>query len=243
MPDNLNILGVIGARAGSKSIPDKNIKLLLGRPLMAWMIDAAKKSKHITRLIVSTDSEEYAAIARAHGAETPFLRPAELASDTASDMDYLTHAVSWLEQNEGWKADIILRLPPTSPLCTPESIDAVIEHLLNDPETTASRTITAAPKHPYKLWQIKDDTLHPFVPKETTGHTEPSGMARQSFTPAAYAHVDAIAVRYNTLMQDRLLTGTKVRYHKLDKTDAVDIDSEIDFLVAEILLKRRLGIA
>ena len=237
------ILGVIGARAGSKSIPDKNIKPLLGRPLIAWMIDAAKKSRYITRLIVSTDSEKYAAIARKHGAETPFLRPAELASDTASDIDYLTHAVSWLEKNENWKADIIVRLPPTSPLCTAESIDAVIGHLLHDPSTTASRTITTASKHPYKLWRIEGETLHPFMPKEITGHREPSQMARQFFQPAAYAHVDAIAVRYDTLMRDRLLTGEKVRYHPIDKKEAIDIDSDIDFIVAEILLKKRLGIS
>jgi CMP-N,N'-diacetyllegionaminic acid synthase len=159
-------------------------------------------------------------------------------------MDYLTHAVSWLEENEKWKPDIILRLPATSPLCKTESINACIEHLLNDPEATSARTVTPAPKHPYKLWQIResDDTLHPFIPKETVGFPEPSGMARQYYTPTAYAHVDVIAIRYDTLMKDGLLTGPRTRYHKIDRRDAVDIDSEIDFLVAEILLKKRLGL-
>ncbi|MDP3772198.1 MAG: acylneuraminate cytidylyltransferase family protein [bacterium] len=238
---HLNILGVVGARAGSKSIPDKNIRPLLGRPLMAWIIDAAKHSRHITRLILSTDSPRYAEIGRTCGAETPFLRPAECASDTASDIDYLSHAVAWLEKNEGWKADIILRLPPTSPLCTTKSIDACIEYLLNDPETTASRTITAASKHPYKLWRVEGETLHPFMPREMTGHAEPSNMPRQSYTPTAYTHVDAIAVRYDTLMRDHLLTGPKVRYHLIDKSETIDIDTETDFLVAELLLKKRFN--
>lgn len=238
----MNVLGIVGARSGSKSIPHKNIKPLLGKPLMAWIIEAAKKSKYVTRLVLSTDSEEYAAIGRTYGAETPFLRPAELANDSASDIDFLTHAVNWLEKNEKWMPDIILRLPPTTPLCATASIDACIELLMNDPEATSARTITLAPKHPYKLWKIEGDHLVPFIPKELTGYDEPSNMPRQAFPPA-YAHVDVIAVRRDTLMKEKLLTGKKTRYHKLAKLDAVDIDTEIDFMIAELLLKRRLGIS
>lgn len=240
LKNKLNILGIVGARAGSKSIPNKNIRPLLGKPLMAWIISAAKKSKHITRLVLSTDSEEYAKIGGQYGAETPFIRPAEFANDTASDIDFLTHAVDWLEKNENWKADIILRLPPTTPLCKTEHIDGVIELLLNDPAATSARTITPAPKHPYKLWKTEGDVLVPFIPKELTGFDEPSNMPRQAFIPA-FAHVDAIAVRYDTLMKNQLLTGSRVRYMKIPKADAVDIDTKNDFLLAEILLKKRLG--
>lgn len=236
----MKVLGVVGARSGSRSIPHKNIKLLLGKPLMAWIIEAAKKSAHMTRLILSTDSEEYAAIGRQYGAETPFMRPAEFSNDSASDIDYLTHTVEWLKKNEGWKPDIILRLPPTTPLCTTESIDACIRLLMEDPEATSARTITPAGKHPYKLWKTDGDRLVPFIPKELTGFDEPSNMPRQAFVPA-FAHVDVIAVRYDTLMKDRLLTGAKTRFVKLAKHDAVDIDTDIDFITAEILLKRRLG--
>jgi len=236
----MNVLGIVGARSGSKSIPHKNIKPLLGKPLMAWIIEAAKKSRRITRLILSTDSPQYAEIGRSYGAEAPFLRPAELANDTATDMDYLRHAVSWIEQNEGWKADIILRLPPTAPLCKTETIDACVELLLNDPESTSARSIAPAPKHPYKLWKIEGEMLHPFVSKEMSGLPEPSGAARQFFKPQAYQHVDVIAVRYNTLMREGLLTGKRVRYHMLSKHEAVDIDTENDFLLAEILLRRGL---
>ena len=236
----MNILGIVGARSGSKSIPNKNIRPLLGKPLMAWIIEAAKQSKHVTRLLLSTDSKEYAEIGKKYGAETPSLGPAEFASDSASDIDFLTHAVAWLEEHEQWKADIILRLPPTTPLCTPESIDACVELLLNDTDATSSRTIAPAPKHPYKLWKTEGEMLVPFIPKEMTGFDEPSNMPRQSF-PLAFAHIDVIAVRYDTLMRDHLLTGKKVRYHKLAKADAIDIDTETDFLLAELLLKKRLG--
>lgn len=204
---------------------------------MAWIIEAAKKSKYINRLILSTDSEEYASIGRQYGAETPFIRPAEFANDTASDIDFLTHAVDWLEKNENWKADIILRLPPTTPLCTTAHIDGVIELLLNDLVATSARTIAPAPKHPYKLWKTEGDTLLPFVPKEVTGFSEPSNMPRQALIPA-YAHIDAIAVRHDTLMEDGLLTGSRIRYLKIPKNEAIDIDTENDFLLAEILLSK-----
>src|SRR3989339_2096135 len=100
---DIKVLGIVGARSGSKSIPHKNIRPLLDKPLMAWIIEAAKNSKYISRLILSTDSSEYARIGRQYGAETPFARPAEFANDTASDIDYLTHAVQWMEENENWK--------------------------------------------------------------------------------------------------------------------------------------------
>ncbi|MDP3779183.1 MAG: acylneuraminate cytidylyltransferase family protein [bacterium] len=236
-----HILGVVGARSGSKSIPHKNIKPLLDKPLMGWIIEAAKRSSYNPRIILSTDSPEYQEVGRRFGAETPFLRPAEFSNDTATDMDYLTHAVKWLEENEGWNPDIILRLPPTTPLCKTETIDACIKLLLEDATATSSRAIATAPKHPYKLWKIEGDELLPFIPKEVTGFAEPSGMARQFYKPAAYAHIDVIAVRRDTLMNDGLLTGKRTRYHMLDKKDAIDIDTENDFLLAEIILKKKLG--
>ena len=234
--EGLRILGVIGARSGSKNIPDKNIRPLLGKPLMAWIIEAAGKSKYLTRLILSTDSNKYARIGKRLGVEVPFLRPKKYATDRADDIAYLTHAVWWLWKNEGWRADIIVRLIPTTPLARPESIDECIKLLLDDPASTSARTIKPAPKHPYKLWRIDGDELKPFIDKKLTGYDEPSNMARQ-LLPAAYAHVDVIAVRYKTLMKDRLLTGKRVRYHLLDG-EAIDIDTKADFFAAEILLSK-----
>ena len=233
----IRILGVVGARSGSRGIRDKNIKPLLGKPLMSWIIEAAKKSKYITRLIVSTDSKKYAKIAQKYGAEVPFIRPKRFATDRADDIAYLTHAVSWLEKNENWKADIILRLPPTSPLCKVESIDACIKLLIDDPTATSARAIAPAPKHPYKLWRIEKDELKPFIDKKLTGFSEPSNVARQML-PVAFSHVDVIAVRYNILMKNQLLTGKRIRFHMLNKNAVVDIDTEADFLLAEILLQK-----
>lgn len=237
---NPKVLGIVGARSGSRSMPHKNIRPLLGKPLLAWIIEAAKNAKTISRVIISTDSPEYAEIAKKYGAEAPFLRPKELAEDHVPDFDYLYHAAVWLAENENWKADIILRLPPTTPLCRPGHIDACVGALIQDPEADSSRTVTIASKHPYKLWRESGNYIEPFLSEEFTGFKDAHNMPRQAF-PKAFQHVDVIALRWKTLVEEKSMAGKKVRYHLIPKHDAVDIDSDIDFMVAEELLKRRLA--
>ena len=237
----MNILGVIGARAGSKTIKDKNIKPLLGKPLLGWIASAARASSFVSRVVISTDSPLYAKIASEQGVEAPFLRPKELAEDHVPDFDYLYHAATWLRDNENWKADIILRLPPTTPLCKTEHIDACIKLLLDDPKADSSRTVTPASKHPYKLWRESDGYLQPFLAESFTGLKDAHNMPRQAL-PLAYQHVDVIALRWDTLVEERSMAGERVRYHVISKNDAIDIDSEVDFMVAEALLKKRLEV-
>jgi len=234
-----NVLAVVGARSGSKSIPHKNIKPLLDKPLMAWIIEAAKNSKFVSRVILSTDSAEYAEVGKKYGAEVPFSRPKHLAEDSVPDFDYLYHAAMWLKENEGWQADIILRLPPTTPLCKPESIDACVKLLIDNPDADSSRAITAASKHPYKLWRKNGKYLEPFLSETYTGFKDAHNLPRQSFPPA-YSHVDVIALRWDTLINQKAMAGDKILYHEIPKLDAIDIDTEIDFIVAEELLKKRL---
>ena len=236
----MNVLGIIGARSGSKSLPHKNIKPLFGKPLFAWIAEAARKSKYVTRLIMSTDSAEYARIANEHDVETPFLRPAELSTDKVPDWDYLHHAATWLHENEDWKADIILRLPPTTPLCLPEHIDGCVELLLNDAEADSSRTVVTAGKHPYKLWRSDGEYLQPFLSEEYTGLKDAHNLPRQSF-PEAYSHVDVIALRWKTLVDDKAMAGEKIRFYPIKKENSIDVDTETDFLLAELLLKKRFG--
>ena len=234
-----NVLAVIGARSGSKSLPGKNTRLILGKPLLAWITEAAKASKLIDKLIISTDSSVYAEIAKHYGAKAPFLRPEEISGDKALDIEYLTHAVNWFEKNENWKADIILRLPATSALCKTEFIDKCIKLLISDEFATSARTVTQASKHPYKLWRIEGKQLKPFMPEGITG-PDIANQPRQTF-PEALTHTDVIAIKYDTLINGKSLSGNKILFHKIDKLDAVDIDDEKDFLLAELLLKRRLG--
>ncbi|MEK7090571.1 MAG: acylneuraminate cytidylyltransferase family protein, partial [Patescibacteria group bacterium] len=145
----MEILGIIPARGGSKGVPGKNIRNLAGKPLIAWTIEIAKQSNLLTRLIISTDSEEIAKVAEKYGGEVPFLRPAEISGDLATDVEFLNHALDFLKQKENYEPDIILRLPPTSPLRTAAHIDQGIQKLLDNPDADSCRPITESPKHPY----------------------------------------------------------------------------------------------
>src|SRR3989344_8489661 len=156
MNNTVKILAIIPARGGSKSIPRKNIKILAGKPLIAWTIEEAKKTKHPMRVIVSTDDEKIADVARKFGAEVPFLRPAEISGDLATDIEWLTHALDWLKQRESYEPDIVVRLPPTSPLRTATDIDLGIETLIGHAHADSSRAICESPKHYYKMWKTSE---------------------------------------------------------------------------------------
>ena len=136
------ILALVTARSGSKSVKNKNIRLINGKPMIAYSIGHAQKSKYINRIIVSTDSEEYAAIARDFGAETPFIRPAEYATDTSLDVDVFRHALTWLKENEGYEPDIVVHLRPTDPVRNVDDMDKMIEMMINDPTVDAIRSVT-----------------------------------------------------------------------------------------------------
>lgn len=237
----MEILGIIPARGGSKGIPRKNIKDLCGKPLIAWTIEAAKKSHRITRTIVSTDDPQIAEVARHFGAEVPFLRPAEISGDLSPDTDFLLHALDFLKKKEGYEPDIVVRLPPTSPLRTAVHIDEGIETLLKNPDADAVRPICEAPKHPYKLWKIAEDKkfLEPFLPESFTGFHEAYNLPRQMF-PKAYIHTGAMdVIRLKTIREQKSTSGKKLAYFFMELEDSVNIDHPIDFEIAEFLMSKR----
>ena len=238
----MEILAVIPARGGSKGIPRKNVKDLCGKPLIAWTIEEAKKSRHITRTIVSTDDPEIAEVARHYGAEAPFLRPVEISGDLSPDTEFLLHALDFLKEKEGYEPDIVVRLPPTSPLRTATHIDEGIETLLKNPSAEAVRPICEAPKHPYKMWKIGKDGvyLEPFLPQSFTGMDEPYNMPRQMF-PKAYIHTGAMDImRAVTLRDQKSTSGKKLAYFFMSPEDSVNIDYPVDFEIAEFLMQKRI---
>ena len=238
----MEILAVIPARGGSKSVPRKNIRLLAGKPLIAWILGEAKRSKRVTRTIVSTDDAEIAAVAKAHGAEVPFLRPAELAQDRSTDVEFLLHAVDWLKSEENYEPEIVLRLPPTAPLCRAAHIDTGIQKLLDTPEADAVRPVTEASKHPYKMWKISPDGrwLEPFLSSEITGFAAPHDLPRQLF-PKVYVQTGAMdVIRLRTLRDLKSTSGRKLAYFFMEAHEAINVDHEIDFAMAEFFMHRRL---
>ena len=234
------VLAVVQARAGSKGIPGKNIRPLLGKPLMAWMIAAARRAQRIDRLILSTDSPEYAQIGRSCGAEVPFLRPKEWATDSATDLQVMTHALKWLEEEEGYEPDVVVRLQPTNPTFPAELIDRGIEMLLAERDADSLRPVTPSPKHPFKMWQWADGErwVTPFVPTEKTGFTEPYNMGR-NLLPPVWVQVGAMeVVRSPVIVRQHSMAGQKILGLRVENPLwTVNIDTELDFLLAEQALR------
>lgn len=203
------VLGLVLARGGSKRVPQKNIKELCGKPLIAYTIEVAKKSTYLDRVITSTDSEEIAAVARFYGSETPFLRPDELANDTATDYPAFIHALSWIKKHEDYTPDIVVQLRPTSPLRKTEHIDRAIELLYKHPEVDSVRTVTEPEQSPYKMYRIgSDGFLEPVLQIE--GEKESFNLPGQKL-PKAYKHVGYVDVMwYRTLMEKKQMTGDKI---------------------------------
>lgn len=240
MINGAQVLALVPARSGSKGIPGKNIRILAGKPLLAWIIEAARKSRWIDRLVCSTDSEEYASIARHYGAETPFLRPPELASDSAIDIEVLTHAVRWLEHNQRYRPDFVIRLQCTNPTFSTELIDRGIEILAQDPTADSVRAVMQCDKHPYKMWKLRTGTglIESFLSHEITGYHESFNMGRQQL-PKVFIQVGAMEVlRYRTLIELRSMAGQRVCPLIVeDPFRGVDIDNELDFEIAESAMK------
>ncbi|MBI5625525.1 MAG: acylneuraminate cytidylyltransferase family protein [Elusimicrobia bacterium] len=231
------ILGVILARGGSKSVPRKNIKPLLGVPLIAYSIREALKSPRITRLVVSTEDAEIADVARSFGAQVPFLRPAELAADKTPSKECLQHALRFVEAEEGKPYDYVIELMCTNPLKTVEDIDAVLEKLVATGAESVIGVARLYDHHPARVKMIVDDRIVDFcVP-------EPDGAMRQDLQPPAYIRNGSIyAMRRDVLMVMDRRYGTKdSRPYVFPDDRTVNIDSEADWFAAEALLRKRLG--
>jgi CMP-N-acetylneuraminic acid synthetase len=227
-----NILGVIAARGGSKGVPRKNIRLLAGRPLIAYTVSAARGCDLLSRVIVSTDDDEIATVAEACGAEVPFRRPAELATDRARQIDVLIHATQWVEEHEGRPCDAIVVLQPTAPLRETADIDGAIRLFL---ETGADSVITLSPTihgHPYYTYRLDGDRPEPFVPPRERD----SADVRQAF-PAAYVRNGAVyVVGRDVLVERRSLYGASCRGYVMPAERSINIDTPLDWKLAELLL-------
>jgi N-acylneuraminate cytidylyltransferase len=229
------ILALIPARGGSKSIPRKNIRPFAGQPLIAYSISAGLAAETVSRIIVSTDDEEIASLARRYGAETPFLRPARLAEDNTPDLPVFQHALEWLIENEGYRPQIIVQLRPTSPLRRVWHIDQAVLGLLEHPEADSVRTVCVPFQNPYKMWQIRADGLmQPLI--QTDSH-EPYNMPRQML-PEIYwqtGYVDATWT--DTILEKESMTGEAILPWVIPSGDWIDIDSPDDWRRAERLLE------
>lgn len=232
------ILALIPARSGSKSIPHKNVREFAGKPLMAHSIEQARQCSLVTRVMVSTDSEEYAAIARAHGAETPFLRPAEISGDTATDFQAFHHALNWLAAHEGRVPEFVVHLRPTHPSRSPAQIAAAIRLLLAHPEWDSVRSVVPAPETPYKMWfRQENGSLEPVIKTDIPeAHSRPRQTLPATFLQNACIDV----IRSRTVLEKGSIAGTSIGAYVMDVLH--DIDTPAQLAAAESAFRWTLGL-
>jgi len=230
----MNILAFIPARAGSKRVANKNIRPLSGKPLIAYTIEAASGSRHVNRVVISTDSEAIAAVARQYGAEVPFMRPESIAQSDSTEMQFFDHALGWLKENEGYEPDLIVLLYPTSPFRKAESIDRAVEVMLKHPEADSLRSVRLCSEHPYKMWvKGEDGYLKPFVGgKNPNIHT-----LSYQLLPTVYIQNASIYItKPETIRNKKSPTGDVIIPFVMDEMESVDINTPIDFKFAELLM-------
>jgi CMP-N,N'-diacetyllegionaminic acid synthase len=232
------VLGLVLARAGSKSVPSKNIYLVRGKPLIAYTIEAARSARSITRLVVTTNDPEIGEIARRFGAEVPFLRPDELAQDETVDYPVVRHALEWLEAEEGYRPDAIVHLRPTSPLRTSRHIDEAVALLEAHPAVDSVRGVCRPQQNPHKMWRMTSDgLLHPLLTVPDVA--EPFNAPRQTL-PAVWWQNGYIDIFWRrTVVEKQSLTGANILGYVIDEPEYVDIDSLHDIRVLELILQGR----
>lgn len=225
------IVAVIPARSGSKGIPDKNIRLMDGQPLLSYSINAGLESKYIEKVIVSTDSRKYADIAESCGAEIPFLRPENISGDMALDLEVFDHYLNWLKQNDYEVPEIIVHLRPTHPIRNVQDMDTMIEMLLNNAEVDSVRSVSPASQVPYKMWLFNEEESNLMHPLVTCNVKEAYNAPRQAL-PKVYMQNACIDVlRSRNIIEENSMTGKVIWGYKMEYD--FDIDSESEFLRAE----------
>lgn len=226
MINEKKVLAIIPARGGSKGIPRKNIKLLHGKPLIAWTIEEAKKSKYIDKLIVSTDDDEIIKVSKEWGAEVPFKRPPELAQDDTPGIEPVLHVV---EQFPNY--DYVVLLQPTSPLRLVEDIDGAIE-LCEARKANSCVSVTETSTPPQWMYQIgDDDLLVPIFPDEEIPYQRQKSNSTYILNGAIYVGTMQSLIQNNTFLQQRTLS------YIMPKKRSIDIDSPEDFSYCEHLVK------
>lgn len=231
----MSMIAIIPARSGSKGVPGKNIKLLGGIPLFAFSIIAAKMMPSVSRVIVSTDSEEYAQIAIEYGAEVPFLRPNEISGDKSTDFDLFLHALNWFKENESLIPDFILHLRPTTPLRNPQIMEEAVKLFFENKNVASSlRSGHSAPESPYK-WFLKDENNY-FKGLRDDLTPEKVNLPRQSF-PSVYIPDGYIDILKSSVIFDSgTLHGDKMLV--FESPFCVEVDTKDDFEYLEFQIQK-----
>lgn len=231
------VIAIIPARGGSKGLPGKNIKELCGKPLIAWSIEAGLGSKYIDEVMVTTDSEEIARIARKFGASVPFIRPTELASDTATSFDAIKHAINFYENELYKRFDYIVLLEPTSPLREKYDIDRMIEKISSlDEQYDAIVSLGEVHEHPSIMKKIVGNEIESYY-KDLVMATR-----RQDNEIAYFPYGVAYIVKTKTLLEEKSFYPRRTTHQLIKKYQCYEIDDIYDFLAIENIMKYEWGV-
>ena len=237
MAPSLKILGIIPARGGSKRLARKNLRLLAGKPLVAWTIEAARAARRLSRLVVSSDDAEVLEVAAGYDANLPLARPGDISGDQSPAIDFVRHALSVLEAGGQGSFDAVVIMQPSSPLTLPADIDATIDLLIRSGADSAVSVMQLDHAvHPLKMKLLEGDRLLPYLEEERgrmAAHELPTIYVRNCSVYATRRHViDAGAV-----------IGDDCRAYVMPRERSLDINEELDLLFAEFLLSRRGALA
>ena len=230
----MNAIAFIFARGGSKGLPGKNIHSLGGKPLIAWSIEHAQADKRIGRIIVSTDSEEIAEVAQRYGAEVPFIRPAEFARDDSPEWDAWQHALSYIQETDGTLPKVMVSVPTTAPLRLPIDIENCLDEFENN-DADMVITVTEAHRNPYfNMVKLNaDGTVGLVIPPN-------SAISQRQDTPEIFDMTTvAYVARPEFVMAGNSLFDGKVRQVYVPAERAIDIDTPLDFMIAECIMANR----
>ena len=235
MTRDADVVALIQARGGSKGVPGKNLRPLAGHPLLAWSVVACRLAQSIPRTILSTDDAEIAEVGRRYGAEVPFMRPAEFATDTATDYPVIRHAVEWLRDNEGHTPEFVVQIRPTTPLRDPHVLDRAVAALKAAPDATGLRSVFEMPETAWKTFELKDGYLDSLATRLPGLGPEAANLPRQAF-PATY-----MGQGYVDIVRSEIILGTEQTYGDrvlgFVSPDCGEVDVEDDFKRLEFMVE------
>jgi N-acylneuraminate cytidylyltransferase/CMP-N,N'-diacetyllegionaminic acid synthase len=226
------IVAVIPARGGSKGIPQKNLRTILGKPLIAYTIETALQAKTLTRTIVSTDDEHIKAVSQDYGAEVPFMRPHHLATDTATTLSVLQHAITCLAEHQDYLADIVVCLQPTSPLRSAEDINAAV-NLCLDSGSDSVVSLCQATHHPCWMKKVVNGRVYPLMNEDEQRYTR-----RQDLPPVYQLNGALYVTRREVLVEKGRMLGENTLAYIMPQERSIDIDIPTDLILVELLLKQ-----
>lgn len=239
MDKTVKCLGLIPARSGSKRVPNKNIKMLGGHPLLAHTIDAALRSKVFSRVVVSTESEEIKKIALRYGAEVPFLRPAEFAADSSPDIEWASHLLRELKK-AGDEADCFSILRPTSPFRKPETIQRAWKQFIDDAAADSLRAVEKCAQHPAKMWKVEGRRMRPLLVNPDVNGTPWHSMPYQKLPEIYVQNASLEIARCETVFKKGSIAGDEIMPFLTEEYEGFDINNLEDWVVAEYLVQNNL---